>query len=157
MTTRTFVAWVEPIATQLRGTREQIAPLAAQVPPDDWSKESAYRGWTYKDQLAHLAVSHWAIQTVLRSIVGSERPDMSFFDRIDEINEEHRRQRQSRSIDQLLTEARAEGEETEALLSRLTDQHAALKFGPPMTLGQVLNEFTAHDIEHLDQLRKALS
>jgi Mycothiol maleylpyruvate isomerase N-terminal domain len=54
-----FAPWVEPIARELRETRVAISVVASAIPDAGWSYRSPNPDWTFKDLLAHLAVSHW--------------------------------------------------------------------------------------------------
>ena len=157
MTSRTFAPWVEPIAAKLRESREQIARLAHAIPEEMWSRPSSGPGWSYKDQLAHLAVGDWVCQTVLRAVVANEPLDMALIADIDGGNARLRDERAGRSIQQLIEEAHAEGEETQELLARLTDaDEGRRQEGAPMSLGEYLRMFPQHDEGHMQVLRTAL-
>jgi uncharacterized damage-inducible protein DinB len=160
MTDRTFAPWVEPIAAQLREGREQIIALAGAAPAEAWSKPSPNEGWTCKDLLAHLATGDWVCQTILRAVVGDEAADLDALGDLDAIGRGNARrlgERAARSVEELVGEVREEGEETQALLARLTEAHEPLRReGAPMSLGDYLRGFPNHDRQHSAQLRTAL-
>ena len=119
MTWRAFAPWVEPVAARLREGRAQIVELARSIPPEAWPRPSPNSGWTYRDLLVHLAVGDWVCQTVLRAVVANERLDVAAtFASVDAGNERLRQERASRSIEELIAEVEAEGEETQELLAR---------------------------------------
>lgn len=104
MTDKTFASWVEPIAAQLRGGREQIIELAGSAPVEAWGKPTPNEGWTCKDLLAHLATGDWVCQTVLRAAVGDEAADL---DAISRGNARLLEERTARSVEELLREVQA--------------------------------------------------
>ncbi len=157
MTGHTFTPWVEPIAAQLRETRAQVVAFARAMPVDAWDKPSPAEGWTYKDMLAHLAVGDWVCQTVLGAVVAKEALDTSLVADIAGGNERLRQERAGRSIEELIAEVEAEGEETQSLLARLTeDDERGTQEGTPMSLGEYLRGFPTHDERHLAELRTAV-
>lgn len=160
MADRTFAPWVEPIAAQLRAGREQIVELAQAGAAEAWSKPSPNEGWTCKDLLAHLATGDWVCQTVLRAVVGDEAADLDVLGDLDAIGRGNARlleERAARSVEDLIAEVREEGEESQALLARLTDAHEPLRRqGAPMSLGDYLRGFPDHDRRHTEQLRMTL-
>ncbi len=155
MSGRTLTAWVEPITLRLEQSRQEIEQVAGEVPANAWDKPSAYSGWSYKDQVSHLAESHRGLHSVLLAIVAGSQPDFSRFDRIDEINEQNRQKHLATPVKELVAEYAKASEETQHILSGLSAEHAAFNLGP-MTLSQALQGFTMHDIAHPQELRKAL-
>ncbi len=157
MVGKAFAPWVEPIAAQLRESRAQIAEVARSFPADAWERPSPTEGWTYKDILAHLAVGDWLCQTVLRAAISKEPLNRDLFADINSQNERYRLERVGRSVDDLIAEVEAEGEDTQSLLARLTEAHEATRLGArPKGLVQYLRHFPRHDRQHLDDLRAAL-
>ncbi|MDZ4279046.1 MAG: maleylpyruvate isomerase N-terminal domain-containing protein [Dehalococcoidia bacterium] len=158
MTTRTFAPWVEPIATQLGESRAAIADVARSVPAEAWERPSPLGGWTYRDLLAHLAAGDWVCQSILSAAVAGRPADLSILNQLDERNEQLRREREGRSIEELIAEVESEGEETQELLARLTDEDESRRQeGAPMSLGEYLcDAFPGHDRRHLEELRTAL-
>jgi uncharacterized protein (TIGR03083 family) len=164
MTTRTFAPWVEQRAGELRAGRAEIARAAGRLLPEHWPLPSPVPGWTYKDVLAHLATGDWFFQTMLRDVLGIEQglpaeQTMSF---VDEGNARRIAERKDTSVEELIAEAQAEGEETQELLSKITDaiDRSAVIWrrptGEPVTLEQWMTGFPNHDRMHLDQLKTAL-
>ena len=121
---------------------------------------SPLEGWTYRDLLAHLSTGDWVCQTILRSVVSNKPLDLAVIN-LDHINAGNARlleERKGRSVEELIAEVEAEGEETQELLARLAPEHEQrTQEGAPMSLGQYLRDaFPAHDRDHLAQLRTAL-
>ena len=155
MRDQTVAAWVEPVALRLVQSRREVQRVAAEVPANAWDRPSGYSGWSYKDQVSHLAESHRGLHSVLRAILGGSQPDFSRFDRIDEINEENRQKHLATPVEELLAEYAKASEETHHILSGLSAEHAGFNLGP-MALSQALQGFLMHDTAHLEELKKAL-
>ena len=158
--TRTFVSWVEPIAEQLQESRTQIVEVARSIPVEAWTRPSPNQGWSYKDLLAHLAVGDWVCQIVLRAIITNEPlniGEVASLDWISQGNAERLNERKGRTVDELVAEVEAEGDETQELLARLgeTDESRTQE-DAPMSLGDYLRGFPGHDRTHLAELRTAL-
>jgi uncharacterized protein (TIGR03083 family) len=151
MSTSSFAAWVAPAAENLRDSRERVVYVARAVPDDAWNKPSPLDGWTYHDLLGHLAIGDWAFQATLTSVIGGGEFDASLFATLDETNERYRRERVNRSVDELVAEVTSEGEKTQELLARLTDDHEALQLGR-FTVGEWVTGFSRHDKIHTDEL-----
>jgi len=149
---------VEPVAAQLRDGRRQILEVARAIPVEAGTRPSPNSGWTYRDLLVHLAVGDWVCQTLLSAVVANERLDVAAtFASVDAGNERLRQERASRSIEELIAEVEAEGEETQELLARLADADESRgQEDAPMSLGEYLRQFPGHDRAHLDELRTAL-
>lgn len=157
MTTRTYAAWVEPRAAELREGRSALARTARQLQPEHWSLPSPLKGWTYKDLLAHLATGDWALQVGLRKVIANEPLRISELADVDGTNASNIAERKERSAEELIAEVEAEREETQELLAQLSDEHERYKpEDVPMTIGEYLRQFPGHDREHLAQLKSAL-
>ena len=158
--TRTFAAWVEPVAAELRETRSQIARKANQIPDEVWALPSPLPEWSYKDLLAHLATGDWVCHVILRTIVANEVLDLATVANLDWVaqgNAERLAERKERPARELIAEVRSHSEETQELLAQLTDaDEERTQEGAPMTLGQYLKGFPGHDRDHLAQLETAL-
>ena len=156
MTTGTFAPWIEPIAAKLRESRAKIVEVAGAVPADAWGRSSPLEDWTYKDLLAHLAYPG-AQLAVLRAAADDQPVDASALGDLDARNERRRKKREGKTIEQLVAEVEATGEELQHLLSRLTEADANRRLDDvPVVLGDRLRLMTNHDQAHLPQLRKAL-
>ena len=157
----TFAGWVIPIAARFRSTRQKVAELAPEIPEDAWRLPSPVEGWTYRDVLAHLAEGDAAVRLVIKAVLEGADTDMR----------PQNEQRESRNaailqrgathtIDELISTALQDSEETRLLLSRLNDDDEAVlvitsRTRPdPITLGACLTVYH-HDEEHLAQLREA--
>ncbi len=159
MTDRTFAPWVEAIAAQNRESRAQVVALVRSIPPGAWGRPSPLEGWTCKDLLAHLASSDASdIHLVLRAVIARERVDASLLSDPDSRNARNVEERRGRSVEELIAELEADGEELQALLSRLTEDDENLRQSDiPMSLGEGLsNDPGEHDRTHVAQLRGAV-
>jgi len=156
MTTRTFASWVAPLAAEFRENRVALLEFARSLPAQAWDQASPLEGWTYKDLLAHLAAGNdKQIPLLLRAVIARTRVEPAWFG--DAMNARNVDERRGRSIDELEAELERDGEEILDLLAQLTDEHAGLRQEDfPQTFGESLPLFTAHDHEHLAQLRTAL-
>ncbi len=153
---RTLATWVEPIAAKLRKSRAEIVEVARAIPAEAWGRSSPLQGWTYRDLLAHLTDPE-AQLAVLRAAADDQAVDASAFGDLDARNERRRKKREGHTIEQLVAEVEAAGEELQHLLSRLTEADANRHLEDvPLALGDRLRVMTNHDRGHLPQLRKAL-
>ena len=157
---RTFASWVEPIAVQHRESRAQVIHEARQMLPEQWHMPSPLRGWSYQDLLAHMASSDASglLHLVLRAVIDKKPVDPSLLSEVDARNARNVKERRGRTVEELIAELEAEGEETQALLSQLTEEDKDLRQDDfPMSLGEGLaNDPSGHDREHLAHFRKAL-
>ena len=125
---------------------------------------SPLAGWTYKDLLAHLASGEWVFQTMLRDVLGIEKslPKNATMAYVDEGNAQRLAERKDTSVEDLIAETEAEGEETQGLLLKVTDavDPAMVVWhrpnGDPVTLEQWVTGFPQHDVSHGAQLKTAL-
>ena len=161
MMTRTFAPWVAPIAEQLRQSRQEIARTAHRFLPEMWSMPSPLEGWTYKDLFAHLSTGDWVCQTILRAVIANEPIEVDKVANLDWVNAGNARlldERAERSAEDLIAEIEVEGEETQDLLTQLSEaDESRTQEGAPMSLGQYLRDaFPGHDRDHLAQLKTAL-
>ena len=159
MTDRTFAPWVGPIAKPLREGRAQVIRAAHQMLPELWRTPSPLPGWSYQDVLAHLASSDTSgLHLVLRAVIAREPVDASLLSEVDARNARNVEERRGRTVAELIAELEEAGEETQELLSRLTEDDQELRQEDiPMSLGEGLGgDPGGHDREHLAQFRKAL-
>ena len=161
MSARTFAPWVAPIAAQLREGRTQVLGFARSVPAEAWARPSPLEGWTCKDILAHLAGGNdGMVQKILRSVVAREPVDRSVLATdTDAENARGVEERRGWSVEELIAELEADGQESQELLSRLTEADEDLRQDDlPLGLGEFLALVHAedHDGLHLAQLRTAL-
>jgi len=163
MSTRIFAPWVVPIAAQHREGRRELVELARSLPVGAWSRPSPFPGWTFKDLLAHVAgdTGKTALR-LLRSVAVDQRADQTLFDQIgkdvDARNERDVVERREQSVDELIAEIEADGEEWDELLARFGEEHKDLRQeGIPWSLSEALSSNPGeHQREHLAQLRTAL-
>ncbi len=160
MTERTFAPWVEPIATKLQESRTQIVEVARSIPEQAWTRPSPNQGWSYRDLLVHLAAGDWVSQTVLRAIITNEPlniGEIASLDWISQGNAERLNERTERTVEELVAEVEAEGDETQELLARLAEaDESRTQEDAPLSLGDYLRGFPGHDRTHLAELRTAL-
>ena len=157
---RTFVAWVTPVAEKLQSDRDQVIAFARSVDPDHWTRPSEVEDWTCKEVLAHLPGGNDQIlPQLLRPVVAGENVDPSIFS-VDTDAENARAvaEQARKPVEALIEELVRDGEEVQDLLASLEDAHENLKQDLPFTLGQFLQivEKERHDLLHLSQLREAL-
>ena len=160
MMIQTFAPWVEPIAAKLRESRTEIVEVARSIPVEAWTRPSPNQGWSYRDLLVHLAVGDWVSQTVLRAITTNEPLNIGEIASLDWIsagNAERLKERENHTIDELVAEVEAEGDETQELLAGLAEaDESRTQEDAPLSLGAYLRGFPGHDRTHLEELRTAL-
>ena len=164
MATRTFAAWVAPVAEELRSSRAEIARTARKLLPEHWSMPSPLEGWTYKDLLAHLASGDWVFQWMLRGALGLEKFDIieRGFEYVNEGNAQRIAERKGRTAEELIAEVESEGEATQELLARLPEDLdrgqvvGRMRDGTPVTVERWMQGFPRHDVGHGAQLRTVL-
>jgi hypothetical protein len=160
-TTRTFAAWIAPLAEQTRESCRQVIQFARSAPTEFWERPAGNEGWTNKDLLAHIGRGNdQIVQQVLRSVTAGDPVDTAIFaiDN-DEANAEAVGSRSESSVADLIRELEESGDEMLELLSRLTDEHEHYtQEDPPFALAGFLAlvQRENHDIEHLEQLRASL-
>ncbi len=159
--TRSFAAWVEPIATEFRQARAELVATTRAVPENVWRLPSPNEGWTYNDLLAHIAGdTDKRFLQALRTILARQPVDLAALRAgIDECNARNIQERRGRTINELITEIEADGEETQELLARFTDADEDWQpAGLGTTAGNALRGASPGLVvrEHLAQLRAAL-
>jgi uncharacterized protein (TIGR03083 family) len=160
MTTRTFASWMEPISAQFRETRAELVGVARAMPDEAWELPSPNEGWTYKDLLGHVAGdTDKTFLRGLRAVVDRQPVDLATFTTgVDERNARDIEERRGRTIDELIAEIEADGEERQGLLARFTEADENWQpEGLPTTASNGLRGMAGdHDREHLAHLRAAL-
>ncbi|MEX1253680.1 MAG: maleylpyruvate isomerase N-terminal domain-containing protein [Dehalococcoidia bacterium] len=160
MTSRTFASWMEPIAAQFCDTRAELVAAARAMPEEAWARPSPNEGWTYKDLLAHVAGdTDKNFLRVVRDVLDREPVDLATFTTgVDERNARNIEERRGRTIDELIAEIEADGEEAQELLARFTaaDENWQPE-GLPTTVANGLRSIAGgHEREHTAHLRAAL-
>lgn len=163
--TRTFAAWVEPIARRDRDARAELIEFARRLPLGASDGPSPLDGWTSGDLLAHLAddTGKWFAH-ILQGIVDEKPIDVERVGpraNINAINAHDVEERRGRSVADLVAEVELDGRLHEDLLAQLTAGHENTRLpGYEVTLGDFLRDKPSgnrgqHDREHLSQLRAA--
>ena len=158
--TKTFAAWVEPVAEHLRAAREDVLSFARSAPTDLWERPSGTGAWTCKDLLAHIGKGNDQIlQKLLRMVVDGAQIDTSIFAAdVDEANAREVAARRQQSADDVIAELEDAGNEILHLLSQLGEEHEHLNQKEPPFILKGFLQFVVkedHDREHLAQLRAA--
>ncbi len=162
MTSRTFAAWVEPIAAKHRAEKQQVLDFARSLPNDAWGLPTGLEGWTCKDVLAHIGKGNDQLfQQLLRQVIAGENVDTSIFATVDTDGENASgvTARRGMSADELIAEFEEAAEEIDDLFSRLTDEQEHLRQDdPPFILKGFLDmvDKESHSLEHLKQIRAAV-
>jgi len=155
-----FAAWVAPTAAVLAEDRDEVLTFARSVPAEAWEQPSGVEEWMCKDLLAHLAGGNdQLLQIMLRKVAAGKRLEALLMD-VDTDGENARRvaERRGWPVERLIAELKADGEEVQELLSRLSEDDEQRRDRLPMTLGAFLQvvRHERHDMEHFRQLRAAL-
>jgi hypothetical protein len=154
-----FAPWVEPIARRYRERREELIAFSRALPRQAWTLTAHESGWSCKDLLAHVAGDTGQnLHVALRAIIDGRAIPAALFEDFDERNERDVEERRSHSVAELIDELRAAADETQRLLSLLSDDDEHRReAGLRGTLAEALPALGEHDAMHLDQLRAATS
>lgn len=162
MTSRTFAAWVEPIAVRHRADGQQVLDYAWSLPESAWELPSGLEGWSCKDVLAHIGKGNDQLfQHLLRQVIAGDQIDTSIFATVDTDGENASGvdARRGMSAEELIEEFADAVDEVDELLSQLTAEHERVKQEePPFVLTGFLDmvDKESHSIEHLAQIREAV-
>ena len=159
---RTFVAWVEPIASRDSEARAELLRFSKSIPDNLWASPSSVPGWTCKDILAHLAgdTGKW-FATILNSVLQGKRLEEPYFGRkvdVDGLNRSDVEARRYTAIQALIEEIGNDGRIHDEQLSLLKAEHEHhLLAHYDVSLGEFLRNKEAgkrsdHDRVHLQQL-----
>jgi len=156
---RTYASWVEPIAAKDRESRDELFAFVRRLTVEDWMRPSPMDGWTLKDLLAHLAGGTGKnFQTILEAVVGRQQVDPAVLDDPDERNRRDVEDRRDKSVGELLSEIKGEGEAIDLLLARLIEEDKDLRQDSiPVSLGEGLSQDPGgHYRTHLEDFKEAL-
>jgi uncharacterized protein (TIGR03083 family) len=152
---------VAPLAEKLRDDRRQVLEFARSAPDEYWSRPAPNAAWTNKDLLAHIGRGNdMMVQALLREIIAGKHLDRQLF-AVDTDGENRRRvdERRDWPAAKVIAEVEDAGEEMQALLAQLTDEHERYaQDDPPFALAGFMRliESESHDLEHLAQLQASL-
>jgi uncharacterized protein (TIGR03083 family) len=156
MSGRTYAEWVAPVARQLAEDNAALLVFARAQAPEFWERPSVVEGWTNRDVLAHTGGGNdQLLQIALRAAISNKPLGPEAWDvDTDGANERGVAARRGWPIERVITEIEEAAEETQDLLSELTDEHRSVRNGSSITLEQFLRIVQAerHDHEHLQQL-----
>lgn len=157
MPERSFAASVEPVARTLAADNRELLAFARAQPLEFWDRPSVVDGWTNRDILAHTGGGNdQLLQIFLRAVIARKPLGAETFDiDTDAANARGVERRRAWPIERVIAEVEEGGEETQDLLSQLTDADRDVRSGAPMTLGDFLRivHHERHDHLHLQQLR----
>jgi len=160
MTTRTYAAWVEPIAERFQKQRAELVELVYAIPEAAWQKDSPNAGWTYRDLLGHVATRDpHTMRIVLNAVIATEPIDPAQLRPEEEapLNDQLRSALRGQSTDQIVAGIDIDTEGILALLAKLRDEDEHLRQQEfPMDLGEALRLMPQHERMHMEQLRAAL-
>lgn len=150
---------LESLATELREVRTQICDVTSATASSAWSCQSPLPQWTYKDLLAHLAVNHWLLLTLLtNAAVNQSSKFSSGFDAslVEAASSVLREEWRDRALPELIQKVEIEGKETQRLVALLVRADARERTPSSSAVDEYLAHAIPHDREHLTQLRTAL-
>jgi hypothetical protein len=161
MTSVRFASWVEPVAAQMRASRQEVIEFARARDESFWQRPSAVPGWANRDLLAHIGRGNdQMLQDILRAVVaGRDVPSKVLEPDTDAENERMVAERRAWPVQRVISELEETGDEMQGLLCALRDDHAELHpAGASWDLRGLLQVVLAedHDREHLEQLRQGL-
>jgi hypothetical protein len=154
---RSYAEWVAPIARTLAEDNQDLLAFARAQPAEFWDRGSAIEGWTNRDILAHVGGGNdQLLQIALRATISRKPLGPEAFDvDTDAANERGVAKRRSWALADVIAEIAECEEETQYLLSQLTDADRDARAGGSMTLGDFLRivHEERHDLLHLRQLQ----
>jgi len=157
MSSRTFAAWVEPIARDLTTSRAAVVAFARSLPAEAWDEPSALPGWSRKDVLAHLAADTGKVSaSAMLSAIDPGAPHPSYGKSEHDLNARDIESRRDTSVADLIAEIEADGKTWQDLLSQFDEDTDRSWPGFPNTLREYLNLMFSHDRDHLAEMRAGL-
>ncbi len=155
----------ERITETIQKTRRELEEAVAAVPPAAWARGVHENGWNAKQLLCHLASGSPAgfiIGMAGRSGEGAGSGGGAGGFDIDAWNKAEVEKRQAKSVEELLTEARANFDHDIELVGRTPDELLAKHYRAPWGVeGSVADVIVAslsgHTAGHLAELRAAMA
>ena len=157
MAERTFAAWVEPIAAQLRDNRAEVVAFARSLPAEAWDEPSTLEGWSRKDVLAHLAGDSNKVSTAaMRSANDPSVPHPSYGENEHVLNAKDIEARRDTSVAELIAEIEDDCKMWLELMARFEDNTDCRWPGFPISLREYLDLMVPHDRDHLAEMHAGL-
>lgn len=153
-----FTPELEGRVGKLLRAQEGFLRAVYSVADDAWSDECPLApGWTFHDILAHVASNEHRLQTRFRSANGEADDDeLNAINAVDEWNAQAVKERQGRSMRELVDEWQAAKHETLRLLASFEPKHlrgqVVVGGGERIPLMEFLSRVAAHTARHAGQL-----
>jgi uncharacterized damage-inducible protein DinB len=137
-------------------TRDQLLALVENLEQDDLAWRLSGKGWSIRDNLAHLTDAERAHRGFVNAVLEGRAVRLEGFD-LDRWNEEHVARRAEQSTEDILSDLRAQRQETLAFIA-IIPSDAWEKRGNHPALGevsvrQVIKVIGVHERMHLKQIR----
>jgi uncharacterized protein (TIGR03083 family) len=150
-----FASWVAPLAARIAEGRDAVVEFARSLDEAAWEEPSVVEGWRRRDVLAHLAGDTDKVTiAVLRAAADPNALAPSYGDGDAVVNARDLEVRRGWSIEELIAEIQADGEEWRRLISQLGEEDGGKRWpGFPVDVARYLGLLAEHDPEHLEQMR----
>lgn len=146
----------DQILPKMQVTRDQLLALVENLEQDDLAWRLSGKGWSIRDNLAHLTDAERAHRGFVNAVLEGRAVRLEGFD-LDRWNEEHVARRAEQSTEDILSDLRAQRQETLAFIA-IIPSDAWEKRGNHPALGevsvrQVIKVIGVHERMHLKQIR----
>ena len=153
----TFLPEIDAQIGLVQRYREGLLRAIYSVADDAWDEPATPGGWTYKQDLAHIASNDLRPQTRLRAILGEAGDEeTAAILRTDEWNQARVDERKGWSVRRLVDDLAANRHQTLKLLARLRPEHlsATISFasGDQVSLPDYVGHIGRHDAMHAGHL-----
>jgi hypothetical protein len=153
----TFLPEIDAKLGLVQRYREGLLRAIYSAADDAWEEPATVGGWTYKQDLAHIASNDLRPQTRLRAILGEAGDEeMVAIVRTDEWNQARVDERKGWSVRRLVDDLAANRHQTLKLLARLRPEHlsATISFasGDQVSLPDYVGHIGRHDAMHAGHL-----
>ncbi len=149
----------DQILPKMQVTRDQLLALVEDLEQDALTWRLSGPGWSIRDNLAHLTDAERAHRRFVEAVLEGRPVRLEGFD-LDRWNEEHVARRAEQSTEDILSDLRAQRQETLALIA-IIPTDAWEKRGDHPALGevnvrQVIKVIGVHERMHLKEIRRLL-
>ncbi len=156
-----MLAELEPVARDLEKNRELLDQTVDGLTEAQMNVPVSEEHYSGKQILAHLAGAERGMTALMRRMVAGEQPRLkSDFD-INYYNARHQEKRAGMTIAQLRTELAGARQDLLSFMETLTPPDLEKRGDHPLykdaTVRQVLEIVPAHELEHTQELRRAVA
>ena len=153
-----FATWVQPIAASYHDAHLEAIQRARMLNAGELALPTGDRGWSVRDELAHMAASDEDFIATLGAVLDGKQVDFSVFADIDARNARNLDAWSTRSVEDIASALERSDAALQELLARLTpEDEQRTPEGFPFPLSQMLQGYGMHHPYHLEQISGALA